>query len=183
MKLRMKLSKLGLVVGSIVAFSVSFAIAADLTTAERTTLLHNATLGTELNDHVADTIDDAGAAIGSMTFTVPAEADNSIIVAIQIKDVRAASKAARGGILCYASSDSAGDTPNASFEFMSGLYTSGGADAVGSVMVLGTNMRLVIPTSTGAAEVVFQETSTTNYYLNCILPNGELVTSGIIDFS
>src|SRR5690349_10461713 len=137
------LTKLGLVVGSVIAFA-ALAHAADLTSTQRQIMQLEAFPNVELNDKIADTIDDAGAAVGSLSISVAAEGTNEIIVSLTFKDVRGSTKAARAGVLCYTSSDSAGDTPAVGFEGFNGLYKAG-TDAVGSVMILGTNMRLVIP--------------------------------------
>ena len=174
----MKLSKLGLVIGGIVAFSVSFAIAADLTSKERKIMELEAFPNVELADRIADTLDDSGAAVGSISYTVAAESNDAIVIAGQLKSVRAVDLATRGSVFCYVSSDSAGDTPVATFE---AFVVKFGGD--GSVLVLGTNARLVVSESDGDFDVEIQETGTTNYYLNCVTPNGEILTSGIVDFS
>jgi hypothetical protein len=170
---------LGVVIG---AFLVGGGLyAADLTSAQRN-YIKAALPNTELADRVSDTLDKSSAMIGSLTFTVAAETSspsNIITVSGQAKSVRGADMAVRSSFTCFLSGDANGDTILASHEGFVADYNS----PDGIVAITGTGARLVVTESDGDFDINVKETSTTDYYLCCVLPNSLTSCSGILDFN
>lgn len=136
----------------------------------------------DVSDAVGDATDRSEGALASIGFTVGSETpSNYIRVAMQFKDQDGNDLAVRASALCYTASDATGDTLAATFEAFNGVVPSG-VTADGSVLILGTNLRLVVSESDGDADVQYQETSTTDYYMCCELPSGATSCSGVIDF-
>lgn len=118
--------------------------------------------------------------IGGVGFRIGAESTNEITVNIQLLDRSGKELAKRGAIIGYLSSDANGDSPRTASGTLS---LAAGAD--GAYMELATdNPFLLISEADGDIDLVITETAaTTTHYLNIILPNGEIVTSGPIYFA
>lgn len=114
-----------------------------------------------------------------VTGTVGAETGgNTIVVALQLKDADNADLAERGAIRAYLSTDANGDTiaPTAP----SGGVAAG-TDGICRNLESGKVFELVSEAD-GDIDVSIVEASTATWYLNCIMPSGNIVTIGPITF-
>jgi len=115
------------------------------------------------------------------SFTIGSESSNAINVAVQLKKDKAQSSlAARRYVRCYLSD------ANTGADVVGTAPSSGGA--------IGTNGKIinqpvsgkifdVITTTSGQFDITFTESGAKTMYLNVIMPNGRIVTSGAITFT
>jgi len=122
--------------------------------------------------------------IGNATITVGAEVahpTHTITCNIQLKDCFAADLAVVGVIEAYLSTDSAGKDINATVTLTTDL--AAGTDGSRSILTAQQSYRL-ISEADGDIDVVLEKTDgAATVYLNLVLPNGKIVTSGAITFS
>lgn len=113
-------------------------------------------------------------------FTVGAEETNAINVAVQLVDRLNKNEVAdRVGLLWYLSDDAAGDTPSAT--------APDGGVAIGTDGVLiehTANLNgTVISESDGDIDITLTEAGADTWYLNLVMPDGKVMTSGAITFA
>ena len=113
--------------------------------------------------------------VDSITFTVGAEAANTINVALQLVDADSADAAVALNLPWYLSADAAGQT-------IGSAHSS--APAIGTDGLLVTELaslsgRLTFEAD-GDADIDFLDTGTGTVYLCVVLPTGELAISGAI---
>lgn len=111
-------------------------------------------------------------------YTVGTKAGSVINVALQFQDVEGAACQVAGCLRYYLADDAAGLTPST-------VAPSGG-------IAIGTNGALIesvanlsgmmITELAGTVDIDITEAGTKNYYLVCVLPNGQLAVSGVIAF-
>ncbi len=114
------------------------------------------------------------------TFSIGAEGSNAITVSIQLTNARGKDLSIRNAVHAYLSSDANGD----SLEPVSAtLSVAGGTDGV--LIELSTdNCFLLVSEADGDIDVVITETVGVNtFYLNLVMPDGRIVTSGAITFA
>lgn len=118
--------------------------------------------------------------VQSASFSIGAEASNAITVSIQLKDALGRDCAIRQSVSAYLSSDANGDSVEAASATLS---VAGGTD--GSTIELATdNCFLLVSEADGDIDVVITETVGANtFYLNLVMPDGRIVTSGAITFT
>ena len=113
-----------------------------------------------------------------VAFSIGAEATNAITTAITVTG--AASNASLGVALAlpfYISSDAVGQTLEAGVD----LTPTAGTD--GTIIVSGGDSKVyghIVTETTGEMDFVITDTGTDTYYINLILPNGRIATSGAI---
>jgi len=113
------------------------------------------------------------------TITVGTEAANVINVGIQLTDASGDATAAANALDFYLSSDSAGQTletsgPDAIAIGTDGVLIKNGSDSLISGKV--------ISEADGDIDLDLTHAGADAFYLNLILPNGKIATSGVITF-
>lgn len=119
-----------------------------------------------------------GNAIGNVTFSVGAEATNVITVAAQLKGQDLLDLAVRGYVYWYLSSDASGDVLASA---ASGGVTNG-TDGIVKTSVTGIS-GFAVSESDGDIDFAITDSTARTVYLNVVLPNGLIVTSGAITFT
>jgi len=113
--------------------------------------------------------------VDSITFTVGAEAANTINVALQLVDADSADAAVALNLPWYLSADAAGQTIGVAHS---------SAPAIGTDGLLVTELAFLSGRLTfeadGDADIDFLDTGTGTVYLCVVLPTGELAISGAI---
>jgi len=112
--------------------------------------------------------------------TVGTQATATITVAIQINDAEGTALAAVSALQVYLSSDSAGKDvegtgPDSWAAGTDGSFYASGGDSV----IAG----LIVTESDGDMDLAITEASVDTFYLNVILPDGSISTSGAITFT
>lgn len=135
-------------------------------------------LGGDANNGVAPIVMSNKPARAS--FTIGTEASDAITVNIQLKDYRDKVLAIAGSVIAYLSSDSAGQVLEAA---SAGLSNAAGTD--GMLIELSTdNCYVIVSETDGDMDFVITETTGANtFYLNLVMPDGSIVTSGAITFA
>ena len=114
------------------------------------------------------------------TFTVGGETSNTITIAVQINDGASspAAIAKRQGLFWYLSSDSTGDT-------LATAPTGGIAAGTDGTLIetLDNQAGYVITEADGDADFVLTDSGTNDFYLNIVMPNGDIKTSAVASFS
>ncbi len=113
------------------------------------------------------------------TIVVGEEADDTINVAIQLKDVEGADMAVRGAVLAYFSDDANGDSIAATAP-SDGVAI--GTDGLAIPLVADKCFELVSE-SDGDIDLDIEEAGADTWYLIVVLPTGELVASDAITFA
>jgi hypothetical protein len=113
------------------------------------------------------------------TFTIGAEAADAITVNIQLTDARGNDLAVRGSVFAYLSSDATGDTIEAASATLS---VAGGTDGI-YYEVATDNRYWLISEADGDIDIVVTQTDGDTHYLNLVMPNGSIVTSGALTFA
>lgn len=112
-------------------------------------------------------------------FTVGSETGNTITIAVQINDGASspAAIAKRQGLFWYLSSDSTGDT-------LATAPTGGIAAGTDGTLIetLDNQAGYVITEADGDADFVLTDSGTNNFYLNIVMPNGDIKTSAVASF-
>jgi len=110
-------------------------------------------------------------------FTVGAESSNVINVAIQLVDRDNRTEVdERVGLAYYWSDDANGDTPSSTPPTTTAIGTDGGITNSGAV-------GNVISETDGDLDLDVTEAGTGTWYLNLILPDGKVMTSGAVTFA
>jgi hypothetical protein len=112
-------------------------------------------------------------------FTIGAESSNTITVGIQLLDRKNKNEIAeRVALPFYLSSDANGDTPVAA-------ATSLVAGTDGTMIeTISNSVGMLISEADGDIDVVVGDASgVATYYLNLVMPDGKIVTSGAITFA
>ena len=121
--------------------------------------------------------------VSSATFSIAAEAGEAIVVSIQLQDAAGSDMATASCVFAYLSADSAGQTAASS----TGLTITSGTDGLTQVLVDSNTQNNLLLTSEadGDIDVTITDasTGTTTNYLNVIMPNGSISTSGAITFA
>jgi hypothetical protein len=112
------------------------------------------------------------------TFTIGAEASNAITVNVQLTDQNGADLAARGHVGWFLSSDANGDAKAAAASGGVAVGTDGHITA----LVTGVS-GWAFSESDGDIDIVITDTTVRTVYLNILLPDGSVVTSGAIAFA
>lgn len=112
-------------------------------------------------------------------FTVGAEAANEINVAIQLNDAAGTAMAVKSGLRMYLSSDAAGVTiegsgPDSWAIGTDGILIRDGGDSLIS--------GFLISEADGDIDIDLTHVGADTFYMNVVLPNGSIVTSGAITF-
>ena len=111
----------------------------------------------------------------SVTFTIAA-AGATVLVALQLKDYAGNALTAKNAVTVYCSSDTKGDT-------LVALTTLVDATHGFSNILLATKIFHLVTEDTGIVDVTLDGTAAMTVYMNVILPNGKIVTSGAIVFN
>jgi len=111
----------------------------------------------------------------SVTFTIAA-AGATVLVALQLKDYAGNALTAKNAVTVYCSSDTTGDT-------LVALTTLVDATHGFSNILLATKIFHLVTEDTGIVDVTLDGTAAMTVYMNVILPNGKIVTSGAIVFN
>jgi hypothetical protein len=127
----------------------------------------------------ADEVNVLDGAPMAAVFTVGAEAANVINVAIQLNDANGSAVASRCGLKMYLSSDENGDTiegngPDSWAIGTDGILLPDGGDSLIS--------GVVISEVDGDIDIDLTHAGEDTFYMNLVLPNGKVVTSGAITF-
>ena len=113
------------------------------------------------------------------SFTVGAESGTTIDVAIQLKDYLGNDLANAAPVFAYISSDAAGLELAAS-----GCTTDAAGGTDGKLLVLvAKTAYLLVSEADGDIDVRFTDTGSSGFYLNLIMANGKIATSGKIQFT
>jgi len=110
-----------------------------------------------------------------VTFTIAA-AGATVLVALQLKDYAGNALTAKNAVTVYCSSDTKGDT-------LVALTTLVDATHGFSNILLATKIFHLVTEDTGIVDVTLDGTGPMTVYMNVILPNGKIVTSGAIVFN
>lgn len=111
--------------------------------------------------------------------TVGTEATNVINVAIDLKDASDRSLGVRNSLLAYLSTDATGDTLKSSD---ANLASAIGTDGI-LIELSADALFFLVSEADGDIDIDFTKTDTGTFYLNLVLPNGSIVTSGAITFA
>lgn len=116
--------------------------------------------------------------VAGVVFTIGAEAANVINVALQVKGPTAEEDfGVAAGLVCWLSDDTAGQT----------LATAPDTVAIGTdgtLVTIGTDLYLLISEADGGADIDITEAAGADtFYLNVLMPNGEVITSDAITFA
>lgn len=115
--------------------------------------------------------------ISGVTFTIGAEAANVINVGLQIEGPsQGEAFDGTGGVILWLSDDTAGQT----------LATAPDTVAIGTdgtLVTIGTNLYFAICEVDGDIDIDITETLADTFYMNVLMPNGEVITSGAITFA
>ena len=155
----------------------TIAYAANLTTNQRDAIKY-AIPNAEVADRLGDSLDDANAGVGAITFSVAAEASNAIVISGQMNDIRGTALAVRGTTTCFSSSDSAGDAL-----VKVGVAFQAPAVGDGIVALVGTSSVFVMSEADGDFDLEIQDTANVSHYVCCSLPNGARSCSAVVDFN
>jgi hypothetical protein len=117
--------------------------------------------------------------VASITFTVGTESANVINVAMQLKNAAGTDLAVRAAVPFYLSSDSTGDAlegsgPDSWAIGTDGILIKNGGDSLIS--------GLLISEADGDIDLSLTHSGVDTFYINAILPNGRISTSGAITF-
>ena len=110
------------------------------------------------------------------TFTIAAEGA-TVLVSVQLKDYAGNALKVKNAVMFYMTTDAAGN-----------VIETLGTDAVvathGIINIVTTNsVYLCVTEDTGIFAVTLDGTGHLDNYMNVVLPNGKVVTSGAIHFS
>lgn len=142
-------------------------------------VLDAASADTEGELNLNPAADAVGGVAAGASFTVGDEDSNAINVAVQLTDRAGVDLAEAAALPFYLSDDDAGQTP-------SGTAPDGGI-AIGTdgALIEHTDnvAGLAIFEADGALDIDITESGTETFYLNVVLPNGKIATSGAITFA
>lgn len=117
--------------------------------------------------------------VGGASFTVNAEDTNAITVNVQLLGSNQEDLTSRGCVGWYLSNDANGDS-------IATTAANGGVAAGTDGVVVSTvtgKAGFATSEADGDIDFVITHSSTDNYYLVIVLPDGSLAVSGVIDFS
>lgn len=123
--------------------------------------------------------------LASASFSIGSEAANAITVAVQLLDEDGNDMVSIQGVKAYLSSDAAGGTlepDSATLSITAG--TDGIAIPLADTDGIGSTAAFLVSEADGDIDVVITQTSGADtHYLNLIMPDGSIVTSGAITFA
>lgn len=133
-----------------------------------------------LNDRF--THDDLG---GVKVVSIGAESGDTRIVSLQFMDKNGNDMAKKCAVMAYLSSNSGGDTLEADSSTLTiAASTDGIVAPLAAVDGVGHTVFMIVSENDGDADVSIAQTSGADtFYLNIILPNGEVFNSDVITFA
>ena len=119
--------------------------------------------------------------VGDASFSIAAEANDVIVVSVQLKTEAGVDIAHRACVRGYLSGDANGDS-------LTGATISGDVTAGTDGLVLnsgGDSKKIfdLVSEADGDIDLSITHTGNDNMYLVLVMPNGKLVASGVIDFA
>jgi len=114
------------------------------------------------------------------SFTIGAEGTDAIAVAVQLKDGAGVDLPNKASVRAYLSGDSAGNS------LATAPATSVAIGTDGLILPSGGDSKLIfdlVSEDDGDVDIVITHTGGDNMYLCLVMPNGEVVISGVIDFA
>jgi hypothetical protein len=126
-----------------------------------------------------DEINELDGVAANAVFTIGTEAANVINVGIQLNDANGVALAKRAGLKMYLSSDANGDTiegsgPDTWAIGTDGIFLPDGGDSLIS--------GILISEADGDIDLDLEHAGADTFYMNIVMPNGDIVTSDAITF-
>lgn len=118
--------------------------------------------------------------IGSVDFTIGAEAANAITINVQVNDGEGDAMTVPTALWFYLSDDPGGDGVTAGVPDTS---LAAGTDGALIVEALADGVFLALTESDGDLDIVITETGAATWYLVAVLPDGHIDVSGAITFA